>query len=54
VQGHLMNVASGIGDSPRTLALATPLVVYTSSSVEAGPATPAGESDTQETSNAAV
>jgi polyphosphate kinase len=54
VQEHLMNVASGIGDSPRTPALATPLVVYTASSVEADPATPAGESDTQETSNAAV
>jgi len=54
VQEHLMNVATGISDSPRTHGLSTPLVVYTADGVEADPVSPPDESDTQESTNAAV
>ncbi len=54
VQEHLMKVAAGISDSPRTPALSTPLVVYTADGVEADPVSPPDESDTQESTNAAV
>jgi polyphosphate kinase len=54
VQEHLMRVASGAVDSPRTRALSAAQVVYTAPDVKAGPATPPDESDAQENINAAV
>jgi polyphosphate kinase len=54
VQEHLMRLAGGVSDAPRTSALATPLVVYTADSVKADPVNPSDESDTQDSANAAV
>lgn len=54
VQEHLMRVASGAVDSPRTRALSAGQVVYTAPDVKPGPATPPDESDAQENINAAV
>jgi polyphosphate kinase len=55
VQEHLMRVASANGDSPRTHALAKPSVVYTAPDVKPAPVVaPSDESDTQESTNAAV
>ena len=54
VQEHLMRVSAGHSDSPRTLALPKPLVVYTAGDVPADPVSPSDESDTQESANAAV
>jgi polyphosphate kinase len=54
VQEHLMRLAGGVSDAPRTSALATPLVVYTADSVKAEPVNPSDESDTQDSANAAV
>jgi polyphosphate kinase len=54
VQEHLMRLAGGHSDSPRTSALATPLVVYTADGVKADPVSPSDESDTQDSANAAV
>jgi polyphosphate kinase len=55
VQEHLMRVASANGDSPRTPALAKPLLVYTASDVNSDSVvTPSDESDSQEPTNAAV
>jgi polyphosphate kinase len=55
VQEHLMRVASGHSDSPRTSALLQPLVDYTvNSGVKPDPVSPPDESDTQESANAAV
>jgi polyphosphate kinase len=59
VQEHLMRVAAdSSSDCPRTPALstprATPLVAYTARDVKAGPVIPSDESDTQESTNAAV
>jgi polyphosphate kinase len=54
VQEHLMRLAEGHRDSPRTSALAMPLVVYTADGVKADPASPSDESDTQDSVNAAV
>jgi polyphosphate kinase len=53
-QEHLMRVAAGDSDSPRTPALRMPLLVYTASDVKADPVSPSDESDTQESANAAV
>jgi polyphosphate kinase len=54
VQEHLMRVASGTVDSPRTRPLVAAQVVYTAPEVKPGPTTPPDESDTQENINAAV
>ncbi len=54
VQEHLMRLASGAVDSPRTRSVADPQVVYTAPDVKPGLATPPDESDTQESVNAAV
>ncbi len=54
VQEHLMRLASGAVDSPRTRSVAAPQVVYTAPDVKPGPTTPPDESDTQESVNAAV
>jgi polyphosphate kinase len=54
VQEHLMRVASGAVDSPRTRPLVAAQVVYTAPEVKTGPTTPPDESDTQENINAAV
>jgi polyphosphate kinase len=55
VQEHLMRVASANGDSPRTLALSKPSVVYTAPDVTPDPVvTPSDESEAQESTNAAV
>ena len=54
VQEHLMHVASGTIDSPRTRPLVAAQVVYTAPEVNPGPTTPPDESDTQENINAAV
>jgi polyphosphate kinase len=54
VQEHLMRLAGGPSDSPRTSALATPLVVYTADGVKTDPVSPSDESDTQDSANAAV
>jgi polyphosphate kinase len=54
VQEHLMRVASGAVDSPRTRSLAAAPVVYTAPDVKPGPTTPPDESDAQENVNAAV
>jgi polyphosphate kinase len=60
VQEHLMNVALGRRDSPRTAVLAVPLVAYTANGVGAGPVGPSDVSDTteepeaQDSANAAV
>ncbi len=54
VQEHLMRVASGTIDSPRTRPLVAAQVVYTAPEVKPGPTTPPDESDTQENINAAV
>jgi len=54
VQEHLMRVASGTVDSPRTRPLVAAQVVYTAPEVKPGLTTPPDESDTQENINAAV
>jgi polyphosphate kinase len=54
VQEHLMRLAGGHSDVPRTSALTTPQVVYTADSVKADPLNPSDESDTQDSANAAV
>jgi polyphosphate kinase len=54
VQEHLMRLAGGHSDAPRTSVLATPLVVYTADGVKPDPVTPSDESDTQDSANAAV
>jgi len=54
VQEHLMRLAGGHSDSPRTSARATPQVVYTTDGVKSDPVNPSDESDTQDSSNAAV
>jgi polyphosphate kinase len=54
VQEHLMRIASGAVDSPRTRPLVAAQVVYTAPEVNAGPTHPPDESDTQENINAAV
>ena len=52
---QVMRVATtGHSDAPRTPALHSPLVVYTAHDVKADPASPSDESDTQESTNAAV
>jgi polyphosphate kinase len=53
-QEHLMRLAGGRSDAPRTSALATPLVVYTADGVKADPVSPSDQSDTQDSVNAAV
>jgi polyphosphate kinase len=55
VQEHLMRVATtGHSHAPRTPALHSPLVVYTARDVKPDPVSPSDESDTQESTNAAV
>jgi polyphosphate kinase len=54
VQEHLMRIASANGAFPRTPALPSPQVVYTPPDVKTDPVSPAEESDTQESTNAAV
>ena len=54
VQEHLMRVASGTVDSPRTRPLVAAQVVYTAPEVKPGLTTPPDETDTQENINAAV
>jgi polyphosphate kinase len=54
VQEHLMRLAGGHSDTPRTSPLATPLVVYTADGVKADPVIPSDESDTQDSANAGV
>jgi polyphosphate kinase len=54
VQEHFMRLAGGHSDSPRTSARATPQVVYTTDGVKSDPVNPSDESDTQDSSNAAV
>ncbi|HUE41936.1 MAG TPA: polyphosphate kinase 1 [Candidatus Sulfotelmatobacter sp.] len=54
VQEHLMRLASGAVDSPRTRALSAAQVVYTAPDVKPGPTAPPDESDAQENINAAV
>jgi polyphosphate kinase len=53
-QEHLMRLAGGHSDSPRTSALLAPLVVYTADGVKTDPVSPSDESDTQDSANAAV
>jgi polyphosphate kinase len=53
-QEHLMRLAGGHSDSPRTSALPAPLVVYTADGVKTDPVSPSDESDTQDSANAAV
>ena len=54
VQEHLMRLASGADDSPRTRSLTAAQVVYTAPDVKLGPTPPPDESDAQENLNAAV
>jgi len=54
VQEHLMSLAEGVSDTSRTSVLRNPRVVYTPSEVNAAPILPADESETQDSSNAAV
>jgi len=54
VQEHLIRLAGGHSDSPRTSARATPQVVYTTDGVKNDPVNPSDESDTQDSANAAV
>ncbi|MGC1902208.1 MAG: polyphosphate kinase 1 [Candidatus Acidiferrum sp.] len=54
VQEHLMRLASGADDSPRTRSLTAAQVVYTAPDVKLGPTPPPDESDAQENINAAV
>jgi polyphosphate kinase len=55
VQEHLMRVATANGDSPRTPALAKPLVIYTAPDLRPDSVvTPSDESASQEPTNAAV
>jgi hypothetical protein len=54
VQEHLMHLAEGTADTSRSRVLRTPGVVYNPTDVTAAPNIPADESDTQDTSNAAV
>jgi polyphosphate kinase len=54
VQEHLMRIATGHSDSPRTLALLEPLLVYTANGVKAAPVSPPDQSDAQESTNATV
>jgi polyphosphate kinase len=54
VQDHLMKVASGSIASPRTPAVSSPLVVYTSEEAKAVPISLPEEPDTQEPDNATV
>jgi polyphosphate kinase len=55
VQEHLMRVASATnGDSPRIPALSSPLLAYTVNEVKRDPVSPSEDSDTQESTNAAV
>jgi polyphosphate kinase len=54
VQEHLMQLAEGASDSSRTSALRNPRVVYTPIEVTSAPDLPADESETQDSSNAAV
>jgi len=54
VQDHLMQVASGHIASPRTPAVSSPLVVYTSEDAKSVPTDLPDEPDAQESANAAV
>jgi polyphosphate kinase len=55
VQEHLMRVASNVnGNSPHIPALSSPLLPYAVNDVQTAPVSPADESDTQESANAAV
>jgi polyphosphate kinase len=54
VQEHLMSVAMGNSDSPRTPALSTPLVAYTANGAGADSVGPSDEPDPQDSVNAAV
>jgi polyphosphate kinase len=55
VQEHLMRVASNTnGDAPRIPALSSPLLAYTVNEVKRDPVNPSEDSDTQESTNAAV
>ena len=54
VQDHLMQVASGANDSPRTRSIPATQVVYTAPDVKPGLTPPPDESDAQENLNAAV
>lgn len=54
VQEHLMSLASGTGDVPRTLSLRNAAVVYTPKSNMAETTTPPAETTAQDTTNAAV
>jgi polyphosphate kinase len=54
VQEHLMHLAEGTAETSRTGILRNPGVVYTPTDVTAVPNLPADESNTQESSNAAV
>jgi len=50
-----MRVASATnGDSPRIPALSSPLLAYTVNEVKRDPVSPSEDSDTQESTNAAV
>jgi len=53
-QEHLMRVAEGVNNDPRSPALRNSMVVYTVSDAMAEPDSPQAESSTQDTLNAAV